>query len=154
MRVGSVWACAVACAVAAVGCGPEAAKDTRPDIYVRGKLMDGNKPWVFEEKKAALPPGVGQPPGVPGAPGAGSVQMAFLSVEGSDVVYGVVDPTAGTFTAKGLKAGRYKIALYGGSSVPGAGDPFKGQFTQDKTKIVRDLKNGDDITIDVSKPTG
>lgn len=156
MRVGVVWACAVACAVTTVvGCDGEKPKDTRPDISVRGKLIDNGKAWVYEEpKNSKMPPGVSQPPGVAGAPGSGAVQVMFKSVEGADVVYANLDISAGTFTAKGLKPGRYKIALFNSSTMPGATDPFKGQFTEAKTKIVRDLKDGDDITIDVSKPGG
>lgn len=156
MRRGILFAVVATTAVVLTGCGgDDKPKDTRPDITVRGKLIDNGRAWVYEEpKNNKLPPGVSQPPGVAGTPGAGGIQVVFMSAEGADVVYASLDTSSGTFTARGLKAGRYKIALFNGSTMPGAVDPFKGQFTQDKTKIVRDLKDGDDVTIDVSKPTG
>ena len=149
---------AVTAAAVLTGCGGDQPKDTRPDITVRGKLIDNGKAWVYEEPKggaAKMPPGVlGQPPGAPGTAGGGGLQVVFKSMDGADVKYVQLDTNTGTFTANGLKPGRYKIALFNTSTIPGAADPFKGKFTQDKTKIVRDLKDGDDVTIDVSKETG
>ncbi len=141
------------------GCGGgDGQKGNQPVINVRGKLMDGKNPWTLNEAKTKLPPGVSAPPVAPGQ-SAGGIQMAFISDDGGDVMYGRVDTAAGTFEVKGMKPGRYKIALYSSSMTPtggGAGgtDPFGGKFTQDKTRIVRDLTTSDEITIDVSKPTG
>ena len=84
-------------------------------------------------------------------------EKRFRSAEGGDFVSGVLDATAGTFTASGLKPGRYKITLglNTGMAPPGARDPFGGKFSPDRTQIVRDLtKDGEEIVIDVSKPNG
>jgi hypothetical protein len=122
-------------------------------VSARGRLLDKGKPFVFEEKKVKLPPGTSAPPVAEGG-GGGGLQVAFISAEGSDVSYAKLDPAAGTFEVQGLKPGRYKVALTVTNALPGAADPFGGKFTPEKTKIVRDIKGGEDIEIDISKPQG
>src|SRR5262245_56888563 len=134
-----------------LGCA--GSKDDGPRVNARGRLLDKGKPYVFDEAKVKLPPGTSAPP-VAESGGGGGVQIAFISVEGSDTSYARLDPNTGTFEVQGLKPGRYKIALTVSNALPGATDPFGGKFTPEKTKIIRDIKGGEDIEIDISKPTG
>ena len=114
--------------------------------------MNGPKPWVLDEGKAKPAGGIA-PPVAPGQENA-AARMEFVSSEGNWSVSAALNTSDGTFVAKGLKAGRYKIALTGGGFAPNGPDPFGGKFTRDKTQIVRDLRDGDDLTLDVSKPGG
>ncbi len=134
-----------------LGCG-DGKKD--PGAFtLKGKLVEGGKAWTYKENKAKLPPGVSAPPVAPGA-ATGPIEMQFISTEGRDVVYAKLNVQDGTFEASGLKPGKYKIAIALSSPPPGAIDPFGGKFTSDKTPIIREVKEGDELTIDVSKPGG
>src|SRR6478735_7126418 len=97
-------------AVLAAGCG--GAADDR--IPVGGKLVDGGKEFAFDMTKAKLPPGAS---GFP--PGANPVQITFIPAEGGDSSSAVVNTSGWTFTVpgkdgKGIKPGKYKVAVTGG----------------------------------------
>ena len=120
-------------------------------VVARGKLVEKDKPFIIDLANAKAAPG-GK--GVP--PGTRPIAMFFHPEDGGDPLGANVDAGTGTFEAKGpdgkgIKPGRYKIALTG---PPGGPDPFGGKFTSDKTKIVREVTAGAEIVIDVSKPEG
>lgn len=123
-------------------------------VSVQGKLVDGDKPWVFDQSKVILPHGGKIMPPTAKGGGGGPITIALISVEGNDSFYPNFDASAGTFTVNGVKPGRYKIAIYSTLSPKDEDDPFKGKFKQDRTQIIRDIEPGKDIVIDVSKPTG
>jgi hypothetical protein len=67
-----------------------------------------------------------------------------------------VDQSNGTFTVpgpegKGIKPGQYKIAI---TATVGGPDYFGDKFSEEKTPIVREVKAGEDIVIDLAKPNG
>ena len=133
--------------------GCEEKKAAEPTVSLKGKIVDNGKPWAFDEAKVKYPKGVSAPPGVRGA-GGGSIQLAFISMEGKDVSYAQLDTEAGTFQLLAIKPGKYKIALYSTSPGAGGSDPFGNKFTQDKTQIVRDIVGGEELVIDISKVKG
>jgi hypothetical protein len=120
-------------------------------VGVRGKLVDGGKPFVLDTAKIKLPPGA---LGVP--PGTRPIAVVFVSESGEQFPGDVSND--GTFLVpgperKGLKPGKYKIAVtasFGG----GGADYFGDKFSIEKTQISRDLKTDEEIVIDVSKPQG
>lgn len=146
------------------GCG--APKDTTPRVGAKGKLVDGGKPWVYDDSKVKSPKGVSAPPAA--GSNVGPVQMAFISADGTaGVEYAQLDTKTGLFEVKNLKPGRYKIAIYstlssagatptppGANPPPDPTDPFGGKFSQGNTKIIKDIQGGEEIVIDVSKPKG
>jgi hypothetical protein len=72
----------------------------------------------------------------------------------------VTNAQGGTFEVpgldgKGIKPGRYRIAIVGRVGIsPETPDYFKGMFTRDKTQILRDVKPGEEVVIDIAKPQG
>jgi hypothetical protein len=130
----------------AVGCG---GSDGR--VPVSGRLLDGGRPFRFEASKVKLPPGA---TGLP--PGTSPVQITFIPADGGDSAGAVVDVTAWTFQVpgpdgKGLRPGKYKVALTGGVGGP---DYFGGKFAADRTPVVRDVKAGEEVVVDVARPQG
>lgn len=123
-------------------------------VSVQGKIVDGDKPWVFDQSKIVLPPGVRAMPPTAKGGGGGPITICFQSAEGNDSFYPNLDISTGTFTVNGVKPGRYKIAIYSTISPKDEDDPFKGRFKLDRTQIIRDIEPNKEIVIDVSKPAG
>ena len=129
------------------GCG--GGTDNR--AVVNGKLVDGAKPFTLDPAKLKLPPGA---TGLP--PGARPVAVVLIAVEGGERFPANVDTDGTTFSVpgpdgKGIKPGRYKIAITAGV---GGGDYFGGKYSPEQTPIVRDVNPGEQLVIDVSKPQG
>ena len=143
----------VATLIALAGCSK---KDDGPRVVVKGKLVDGAKPYVYEapKGKGALPP----PPSA-GNAGTG-LQIQFTPVEGGDTSFANFNAESGTFEVKGadgkgLKPGKYKVFLTMIGTAPGGADIFGGKFSREKSQIERDVTvDGPEIVIDVSKPKG
>jgi hypothetical protein len=133
---------AFAALLAALGCSGSEVKK----ITVKGKLMDGEKPFILDNSKLKLPAGVSLPPG------SRPLQVAFIPVEKGDITFALMNPADGTFTVT-APAGKYKVGVVA-SAGPGTADFFGGKFANDKTQIERELKEGTDVVIDVSKPNG
>lgn len=88
------------------------------------------------------------------------LQVTFISSESKEQFTANTNPEAGTFTVsgvdgKGIKPGRYKIAINArvGFS-PSDPDLFDNKFSAEKTQILRDVKAGEDVVIDIDKPQG
>jgi hypothetical protein len=129
------------------GCGGGA--DGR--VTVKGKLLDDGKPFVLDKSKLKLPSGATSLP-----PGSNPLVVSFIPVESGETTNANVSADTGTFEAngtdgKGIKPGKYKIAV---TATVGGADYFGGKFAPDKTQIIRDVKPGEEIIIDVSKPQG
>lgn len=151
----SFQALLVTAALATVGCGGNN-RDDSPRSVVTGKLVDNNKPFALDPSKVPLPKGArALPPGITGA-----LSIVFISSDTKESYTADVNADAGTFQVKGIdgkgiKAGRYRIAVTGRMGIsPDTPDYFGGKFTPEKTQILRDVKGGDDVVIDVSKPQG
>ncbi len=141
----------------ATGCGKGGSgKDTAERAVITGKLVENNRPFALDATKVPLPKGAHSlPPGVSGA-----LSIIFISSETKEPYTAEVDANAGTFQVKGpdgkgIKAGRYRIAVTGRMGMsPETPDYFGGKFTPEKTQILRDVKGGDDVVIDIAKPQG
>jgi hypothetical protein len=149
--------------LAGAGCGDtsKTKEDAAGRTVVRGSLVENGKPFMLDESKIPPPPGAipgTRPPGESG--GGGALQVTFISAEGKEEYEAKTNPEAGTFEVSGpdgsgIKPGRYKIAVVGSRAAGSAeSDYFKGRFSPEKTKIVRDVKPGDDVVIDIAKPQG
>ena len=129
--------------VIAFGCGGTPATKK---VAVKGKLMEGANPFILDTAKLKLPPGTSLPPGTR------PIQITFIPVEPGESAPANVDAATGTFTVN-LAPGTYKIAITASAGM-GTSDYFGNKYSSDKTQIRRDVKEGDEITIDITKPQG
>jgi hypothetical protein len=127
-------------------------------FIVKGKLVDNGRPFALDESKVPLPKGGhGVPPGITGS---STLQVTFIAAETKEQFSANANADAGTFEVKGpdgkgIKPGRYRIAVTAQLGFgPDTPDYFKGMFTQEKTQILRDIKEGEEVVIDVAKPQG
>lgn len=141
----------------ALGCGGSGGRDGDLTI-VKGKLVEKGNPFALDASKVPLPKGaLGRPPGVTAS---GALQITFISGETKEQFPATANADAGTFEVrgvdgKGIKPGRYKIAVTGRLGTgPDSPDYFKGQFSAEKTQILRDVKAGEEVVIDISNPQG
>jgi hypothetical protein len=142
--------------VSIAGCGSTEERDL---FIAKGKLLDNGKPFVLDESKIQLPKGATAPP-----PGGGEgLRILFILAETKEQFQAKFNPESSTFEVtgskgKGIKPGRYKIAVTANyaptSRDADSGDYFGGIFTREKTQISREVKEGEEIIIDVSKPKG
>lgn len=143
-------------AVMAVGCekeGPAAGK-----TILKGKLVKGGEPYALDQSKVKLPKGgTAMPPGISTS---SVLQVVLISADGKDQYTAKTNSDTGTFEVagpdgKGIAPGRYKIAVTAKVGLsPSDPDLFGGRYAADKTQILRDIKDGEDVVIDVSKPQG
>jgi hypothetical protein len=143
---------------ALVGCSGSGAEPTAPGQgIVKGKLVDRGKPFTLDPAKVPLPKGV---TGIPPGSNTSVLEIIFISTTDGVEHPAVTNAEAGTFEVKGpgdkgIPPGRYKIvvtARYGSSD--DTPDYFKGRYTPEKTQIIRDVKPGEEVVIDISKPEG
>lgn len=150
-------------ALALSGCGGE---DEGELAIATGKLLENGKPFVFDKSKLQLPQGATGPP-----PGSEGLRILFTPVEGEvmkkiegkEGYLAVFNTETSTFEVKGskgkgIRTGKYKVAITASFSISGKdkdeGDYFGGKFTREKTPIIREVKPGEEIIIDVAKPQG
>lgn len=144
-------------AFACFGCG--SSSDSGENIIVKGKLTDNGKPFALDPSKLSLPKGASAAP-----PGAESsvVRIVFLPANGKDQYPATFNAETGTFEVlgpnkQGIKPGSYKVAITANISPVAKGDQgdyFGGKFSPSHTPIVREVKPGQEIDIDLSKPKG
>jgi hypothetical protein len=115
-------------------------------VNAKGKLMEGSNPFIVDVTKLKLPAGASLPPGTR------PLTVSFIPVDKGETAPANVDAATGLFTVA-LVPGKYKIAV-SASAGPGSPDLFNGKFSAEKTQIVRDVKENDEIVIDLSKPQG
>lgn len=139
---------------AVAGCGKE---ETKPGdvgkVVTKGKLVDNGKPFVIDAATAKLPTGASAPP--PGVSSNSILQITFTPADGGEMASAKANPAAGTFEVtgvdgKGIKPGRYRVTIVAGYGGP-ADDVFKGKFAPGKSKLVVDVKEGEEVVIDVAK---
>jgi len=138
-----------------LGCGGGKEADL---VVVKGRLVDKGQPFALDANKVPLPKGAHGTP--PGTSGSSALQVIFISGDTKEQFPASTNADAGTFEVlgyegKGIKPGRYKIAVVGRIGIsPDTPDYFKGLFTPEKTQILRDVKAGEEVVIDISKPQG
>ena len=147
-------AAALIAVIATVGCSTSS---DEPSAVVRGKLVDGDKPYTFASRKVKGVAPVVPPGGV--APGT-ALQIVFSPVDGGDLFFADLNGETGAFEVKGhdgkgIKPGKYKIFLTMAGGAPGSPEIFGGKFNRERSKIERDVTvDGSEIVIDVTKPGG
>lgn len=128
-----------------LGCGGSGGDSKK--IAVKGKLMSGSEAFVLDQAKLKLPKGTSVPPG------ARLIRVSFVPADGSgETAPATVDDATGTFTAS-LAPGNYKVVITAGAG-PGSPDYFDGKHSLERTQIRREVKEGEDIVIDVLRPQG
>jgi hypothetical protein len=140
-----------AAALLLVGCGDS----TNGTTVVEGRITSNGQPFVIDQSKLVLPRGATAPP-----PGSG-LQIIFIPENDAELIHAVYYPESSRFevrgpNGKGIKPGRYRVALTASYQfgVPGkeAADDFGGRFFADRTPIVREVKCGEELNIDVLNP--
>ncbi len=139
-----------------IGCG----SSSDQGIVVTGRLLKNGKPAQVDFVGRKLPPGV-----------SGRLTVIFYPVKSdNDAIAGehgeVLVPGGewaaveddGTFhigkgQQKGIKPGKYRIVI---THVDPSSeqDVLKGVFNESKSKITRDISAGQEIVIDLAKPSG
>jgi hypothetical protein len=145
-------------AVVTAGCGG-GKKEEAGNVVVKGRLTKGGNPYILDESEIKMPKGThGLPPGVAGANSA--LSITFYSMDSKGSYTAKTNASAGTFevtgdTGSGIPAGRYKVSVTAklGTS-PDTPDVFNGRYTFEKTKIIKDVRAGEDVVIDITKDAG
>ncbi len=120
-----------------LGCG----ESGPPKAVVSGKIHNAGKPLEVKQM-------------------VGHLGLRFMDASGKDrVPYDAVIAPDGTFkvngnTGTGIVAGKYKISIRWSDDGPVGADKLKGKFSEQTTKIIRDVPSPTPIDIDVSKPEG
>jgi len=133
-----------------LGCGAPA--DASKTV-VRGKLLDNGKPFVVDATKLKLPKGASLPPGT------NPLQIQFIPEEPGEMYLTTInDPATGGFEltgsdGRGIKLGKYKVSIQLNTG-PGTPDGFGGKYSPEKTPFKVEVKDGEEIVIDVNKPKG
>lgn len=147
----------IVASAAALGCG-DSKKEEAGLTIVKGKLVDGGKPFFLDQSKVPLPKGAHGLP--PGTEGSSALQIMFIPSDGKGSFTAKANAESGTFevlgdSGKGIPPGRYKIVMTAQLGMgPDTPDFFKGKYGLSNTKIVRDVKAGEEVVIDVSKADG
>lgn len=133
--------------LAAVGCGDKANSLPEGRVKARGRLLKGGLPIVVDASRL--------PPGDPG------LQIVFVKVgsvdAGLECPANVISASEGTFElvgpdGKGIAPGRYRVTVI--LAPVGSDDIFKGKYDKNKSKVEVEIKGGEDLVIDLDKPTG
>jgi len=122
------------------GCGGPAGP---PRQVVRGRITNGGE--IMKHKEVL-----------------GKVEIGFRRIEqgksDSEIDINTADYNQqdGTFTVvgpdgRGIQAGKYKISVTWKDDHPGGPDKLKDRFSEEKTKIVRDVDGAGEIVIDLAK---
>jgi len=127
----------------ALGCGGTSGSRK---VTVKGKLLEGANPFILDTAMLKLPPGTSLPPGT------NPIQITFIPAEAGESAPATVDAATGTFSVS-LVPGKYKVAITASAGMASP-DFFGGKYSSDKTQIRRDVKEGDEIAIDITKPQG
>jgi hypothetical protein len=137
----------------ATGCG---SKDK--DGKVTGKILVNNQPFQGKLTNVRLPPGEDAPAQIIFYPITADNQTVLAGDnEPMPGGVGVTVRADGTFEVivgkNGIKPGKHRIVIKHIDPNTDA-DVLKGKFNERNSKINRDLKDGDDIVIDLAKPGG
>lgn len=145
-RASAAAACvlAVVCGFALSGCGNGSGETAPGRSKPKGRILEAGLPIKIRTENL--------PPGDPG------MKVTFIKVgsadAGEEIDAQILDASEGTFEligsdAKGIPPGKYRVAIF--MAPEGGTDHFKGKYSRDKSKIEVEVKEGEDLVIDVSK---
>lgn len=129
----------LALSVLVSGCGSSGV----PKVKVKGKVTNAGQPIPIKSEG-----------------GVEMLQVIFepmpadgiKSTEPVDPTFAIVNPTTGDFEVPAITPGKYRICVihFAGVGV----DKLEDKFARDKSPIVWPINGGEEIAIDVSKPSG
>lgn len=136
---------ALACLVLlpVLGCGGDKNKPAEGRSKPKGRILENGLPIKVRTENL--------PPGDPG------MKVTFIRLgsadAGQETQAMILDAKEGAFEligsdAKGIPPGKYRVALFMGPE--GGSDYFKGKYSGDKSKIEVEVKEGEDLVIDVA----
>jgi hypothetical protein len=135
---------AVLFAAAAAGCGSDVGKTAAGKTKPKGRILENGLPIKLNTQNL--------PPGDPG------LQVTFIrigSVEaGEEIQARIISAAEGTFEligneGKGINPGKYRVAI---TLAPfGSADQLKGKYSREKSKIEVEVKEGEDLVIDIAQ---
>ncbi len=135
-------AAALVC-VCALGCADKSAP-AEGRVKPRGRLLDNGLP--VKVNTANMPPG---------DPGMKVTFVRIGSVDAGEAIDArIFEATEGSFEligadGKGIPPGKYRVAVTLGAE--GGADQLKGKFSREKSKIEVEVKEGEDLVIDIAK---
>jgi hypothetical protein len=133
--------------IALEGCSGKNSTLPEGRVKARGRLLKNGLPIQVDTSKL--------PPGDPG------LQIIFIRLgtaeAGSESPANVISATEGTFElagpdGRGIAPGRYRVVVI--LAPVGSDDIFKGKYDKNKSKLEVEIKGGEDLVIDLDKPTG
>jgi hypothetical protein len=126
-----------------VGCNSSAVRPEDGKVIPRGRILENGLPVKINA--ANLPPG---------DPGMSVTFIRIGSVDaGEEIEAQIIDAEECSFEligadAKGIAPGKYRVAI---SLAPvGGQDQFKGKYNREKSKIEVEVKEGEDLVIDLA----
>ncbi len=130
--------------ILAAGCGSSGRQTAEGRSKPKGRILENGLPIQIKAKNL--------PPGDPG------MTVTFIKVgtadAGEEIEAQIIDASEGSFEligadAKGIPPGKYRVEIIMGPM--GGNDHFKGKYKRDKSKIEVEVKEGEDLVIDVAK---
>lgn len=141
------WLAVVGCVITCGLFGCPSSKMPEPDegkVIPKGRILDNGLPIRVNAEN--LPPG---------DPGMSVTFIKIGSVDaGEEIEAQILDAAEGSFEligadARGIPPGKYRVAIVMGPE--GGEDLFKGKYSREKSKIEVEVKEGEDLIIDVAK---
>ncbi len=126
------------------GCGSSGRQTAEGRSKPKGRILENGLPIQIKAKNL--------PPGDPG------MTVTFIKVgtadAGEEIEAQIIDAAEGSFEligadAKGIPPGKYRVEII--MAPVGGNDHFKGKYKRDKSKIEVEVKEGEDLVIDVAK---
>jgi hypothetical protein len=130
--------------ILATGCGSSGPKTAEGRSKPKGRILENGLPIKIRTENL--------PPGDPG------MTVTFIKVgsadAGEEIEAQIIDAAEGSFEligadAKGIPPGKYRVEII--MAPVGGNDYFKGKYKRDKSKIEVEVKQGEDLVIDVAK---
>ncbi|HSQ56658.1 MAG TPA: hypothetical protein VLM40_13025 [Gemmata sp.] len=127
----------------AAGCGSSKDKTAEGRTKPKGRILENGLPVKVDTSKL--------PPGDPG------LQVTFIKIGGVDAGEEtdaqITDAGTGTFElfgadGKGIPPGKYRVAVV--LAPVGSADALKGKYSRDNSKIEVEVKEGEDLVIDLA----
>jgi hypothetical protein len=147
LRFAAAFVALVGVLLVVVGCDSSGRpKAEAGKVIPKGRILKNGLPLKPSENTLAK-----MPPGDPG------MEIVFIKLGGADageeIRARIQEEPPGTFDligaeGKGITPGRYRVAITLGPF--GSKDEFKGKYSREKSKIDIEVKEGEDVVIDLA----